>query len=176
MPNREGRIALAIQAIKSGQVSSLRAAAESFDVPYTTLYHRYKGRLAKSADCLGGGTFGEVQYIRQRYFRLSGLGTIPHQNASIVTVHEHFFTPFTTVASLSTYCLCHLLTLLPLSSITRTVILLPLSSLKLTPISYLRAIAVVIYQLHYHLTAFTIYQLHSRLATSSDIRFTVTPQ
>jgi hypothetical protein len=32
-PNQEGRIDLAIQAIKLGQIQSIRAVAEEFDVP-----------------------------------------------------------------------------------------------------------------------------------------------
>ena len=42
-PNQEGRIELAKQAIKLGQIQSIRAAAETYDVPYTTLHHRING-------------------------------------------------------------------------------------------------------------------------------------
>jgi hypothetical protein len=40
---QEGRILLAIQAIKQGQIQKIRAAAKVYDVPYTTLYHRING-------------------------------------------------------------------------------------------------------------------------------------
>jgi helix-turn-helix, Psq domain len=39
---REGRIALAIEALKQGSFTSLLSAAKSYDVPYTTLYHRVR--------------------------------------------------------------------------------------------------------------------------------------
>jgi hypothetical protein len=41
--NQEGRILLAIQAIKQGQIQSLRAAAASYDVNYSSLYYRFHG-------------------------------------------------------------------------------------------------------------------------------------
>jgi hypothetical protein len=44
---QEGRIALAIQANKQGSVRSVRVAAESFDVPRTTLRRRSNGTKAK---------------------------------------------------------------------------------------------------------------------------------
>jgi helix-turn-helix, Psq domain len=37
---REGRIALAIEALKQGYFTSLKGAAKSYDVPYTTLRRR----------------------------------------------------------------------------------------------------------------------------------------
>src|SRR5450432_10869 len=39
---REGRIALAIEALKQGSFTSLLGAARSYDVPYTTLRHRVR--------------------------------------------------------------------------------------------------------------------------------------
>src|SRR5450432_827129 len=44
---REGRIALAIEALKQGYFTSLKAAARSYDVPYTTLYDRVHNRPAR---------------------------------------------------------------------------------------------------------------------------------
>jgi hypothetical protein len=44
---KEGRISLAIQAINQGQIKSLKAAARSYDVPYSTLQTRYHGTLAR---------------------------------------------------------------------------------------------------------------------------------
>ena len=40
---KEGRMALAIQALKRGQLSSVRAAAETYDVAESTLRGRVKG-------------------------------------------------------------------------------------------------------------------------------------
>jgi hypothetical protein len=48
--NKEGRISFAKQAIKQGQGQSLRAAAESYDVPLMTFYDRIHGKPARS-DC-----------------------------------------------------------------------------------------------------------------------------
>jgi hypothetical protein len=44
---QEGRIALALAALKQGQLSSIRGAAKSYDIPFTTLYHRIHGQLAR---------------------------------------------------------------------------------------------------------------------------------
>lgn len=41
--NQEGRILLAIQAIKQGQIQSIRVAAATYDVSRLTLYHRIYG-------------------------------------------------------------------------------------------------------------------------------------
>jgi hypothetical protein len=38
MSQTEGRIILALQAYQQGQISSLRAATRTYEVPYTTLY------------------------------------------------------------------------------------------------------------------------------------------
>jgi helix-turn-helix, Psq domain/Tc5 transposase DNA-binding domain len=47
LAQKEGRIALAIQAFKQGHISSLRAAAKAYDVPETTLRDRVKGIPAR---------------------------------------------------------------------------------------------------------------------------------
>jgi len=41
--NQEGRILLAKQAIKLGQIKSIRAAGETYDVPWETLRDRING-------------------------------------------------------------------------------------------------------------------------------------
>jgi hypothetical protein len=46
-PYKEGRILLAIQAIKQGQIQSIRATAASYDIPYTTLYRRIHGTASR---------------------------------------------------------------------------------------------------------------------------------
>ena len=45
--NIEGRIALAILALRTTQCKSIRAAAKSYDVPRSTLQERYHGILSK---------------------------------------------------------------------------------------------------------------------------------
>ena len=47
MSQIEGRIALALQAYQQGQISSLRAAARAYDVPYTSLYRRNQGTTSR---------------------------------------------------------------------------------------------------------------------------------
>jgi Tc5 transposase DNA-binding domain/helix-turn-helix, Psq domain len=48
MSNTEGRIVLALQAYRQNQISSLRAAARTYDVPYMTLYRRNQGTPSRS--------------------------------------------------------------------------------------------------------------------------------
>jgi len=43
--NQEGRIDLALQAFHNGQFRSLRHAADIFNIPYSTLKHRNRGRV-----------------------------------------------------------------------------------------------------------------------------------
>jgi hypothetical protein len=45
--NIEGRILLALDAVKKSYISSFRAAAELYNVPPLTLSHRARGRTAK---------------------------------------------------------------------------------------------------------------------------------
>jgi hypothetical protein len=47
LAQKEGRIALAIQAFKQGHISSLRATAKAYDVPESTLRDRVKGIPAR---------------------------------------------------------------------------------------------------------------------------------
>ena len=44
---QEGRIALAVNALKQGHFTSIRGAAKSYDVPFTTLRRRVRGQLAR---------------------------------------------------------------------------------------------------------------------------------
>ena len=44
---KEGRIALAIQAFNRGQFKSLLAATTSYDVPYSTVYDRVNGHPSR---------------------------------------------------------------------------------------------------------------------------------
>jgi hypothetical protein len=48
--HREGRIELAIKAIRSSQIDSLRKAARIYDIPLSTLSYRLCGRVAR-VDC-----------------------------------------------------------------------------------------------------------------------------
>jgi hypothetical protein len=43
MAQTEGRIELALQAYRRGQFSSLRAAAQAYDISHHTLTRRYQG-------------------------------------------------------------------------------------------------------------------------------------
>lgn len=47
LAQKEGRIALAVQSYKEGHISSLRAAAQMYDVPESTLRGRVKGVPAR---------------------------------------------------------------------------------------------------------------------------------
>jgi len=44
---QEGRIELAVHAIRSGQISSVREAAKTYDVPRSSLQHSISGRVAR---------------------------------------------------------------------------------------------------------------------------------
>jgi predicted HTH domain antitoxin len=45
--NQEGKILLAIQAYKRGQVSSIEKASALYTVPHSTLHDRLKGRTTR---------------------------------------------------------------------------------------------------------------------------------
>jgi Tc5 transposase DNA-binding domain/helix-turn-helix, Psq domain len=47
LSQKEGRIALAIQAFKRGQFKSLRAATKSYNVPYSTIRDRVNGHSSR---------------------------------------------------------------------------------------------------------------------------------
>jgi len=44
---REGRIALAVDALRQGHFTSFRAAAQSYDVQWKTLSRRFRGQLPR---------------------------------------------------------------------------------------------------------------------------------
>lgn len=44
---REGRLILALAAIKNGQMNSCRTAAAAYNVPYRTLAYRANGRVPR---------------------------------------------------------------------------------------------------------------------------------
>jgi helix-turn-helix, Psq domain len=46
--NQEGKILLAMQAIRLGQIKCMRVAAKTFEVPYITLRRRMKGISSRS--------------------------------------------------------------------------------------------------------------------------------
>ena len=48
-PNQEGRLELAIKAINTGQITSVRKAAHSYDVPRSTLQTRLHGIKERSS-------------------------------------------------------------------------------------------------------------------------------
>jgi hypothetical protein len=45
--NHEGKILLAIQAYKRGQISSIKKASALYSVPFTSLWHRIHGRTTR---------------------------------------------------------------------------------------------------------------------------------
>jgi hypothetical protein len=47
LAQKEGRMALAVQAFKQGHISSVRATAKAYDVPESTLRTRVKGIRAR---------------------------------------------------------------------------------------------------------------------------------
>ena len=47
-PNREGRVLLAIKAIQTDQIPSIREAARQFNIPESTLRTRLAGTLLRS--------------------------------------------------------------------------------------------------------------------------------
>ena len=49
--HQEGRIELAKQAVKQGQIQSIQGAAEVYDVPERILGYRIHGRIARD-DCV----------------------------------------------------------------------------------------------------------------------------
>jgi hypothetical protein len=77
--NIEGRIALAIYALGSGQCKSIRAAAKAYDVPRSTLQERYHGirpqRETRPAACKL--TITEEEVLLQRILDLDSQGFPP---------------------------------------------------------------------------------------------------
>ena len=48
--HQEGRISLAVQALQSVQITSIRQAAKTYNIPFTTLRVCFHGRIARK-DC-----------------------------------------------------------------------------------------------------------------------------
>ena len=53
----EDRIVLAIEALNSGQIPSIRKAAAAFDVPLSTLHNRLTGRVSRQQSQVGRRKF-----------------------------------------------------------------------------------------------------------------------
>jgi hypothetical protein len=45
--SQEGKILLALSDLKEGRINSIRAAAKLYELPYTTLHARTKGRMSR---------------------------------------------------------------------------------------------------------------------------------
>jgi hypothetical protein len=58
---QEGRVQLAIQAMKNGRFTPIAAAARSFDVPRTTLSDRMKGVTNQHEKWANGHKFTKVE-------------------------------------------------------------------------------------------------------------------
>ena len=85
MPSQnEGRISLALQAYNSNQVSSLRAAASTYDVPLTTLRERRTGILPRAIAPANSRKFTleEEQIILQQVLQRSAEG-LPLQRVAV---------------------------------------------------------------------------------------------
>jgi hypothetical protein len=80
----EGRISLALQAYNSNQVSSLRAAASTYDVPLTTLRERRTGILPRAIAPANSRKFTleEEQIILQQVLQRSAEG-LPLQRVAV---------------------------------------------------------------------------------------------
>ncbi len=64
MANQEGKILLALEDIKMGQIKSLRAAAKLYDIPRSTLQARAGGRISREDRGPSG-----YNWLRLRSFR-----------------------------------------------------------------------------------------------------------
>ena len=83
--NQEGKILLAIQAFKSGQISSIRKAAALYDVPYTTLQNRLNGRTTRENSQLRNRkmTLAEESFLEKWILSMDERGQPPR----VSTVH-----------------------------------------------------------------------------------------
>jgi hypothetical protein len=80
MPSQtEGRVALALQAYNTHQSPSLRTAATTYDVPYTTLYRRHTGVLSRADTTANSRKFtdNEEQILLRKILQLSADGFPP---------------------------------------------------------------------------------------------------
>jgi hypothetical protein len=74
MPSQtNGRVALALQAYNTHQFPSLRTAATTYDVPYTTLYRRHTGVLSRADTTANSRRFtdNEGQILLRKILQLS---------------------------------------------------------------------------------------------------------
>ena len=83
MPSQiEGRVSLALQAYTTHQIASLRSAATTYDVPYTTLHRRHAGVLSR-ADTPARSrklTNDEEQILLRKILQLSADGFPPQRS------------------------------------------------------------------------------------------------
>jgi hypothetical protein len=83
MPSQsEGRVSLALQAYITHQIPSLRTAATTYEVPYTTLYRRHTGVLSR-ADTIAKSrkfTNNEKQLFLRKILQLSADGFPPQRD------------------------------------------------------------------------------------------------
>ena len=80
MPSEtEGRISLALQAYTDNQISSLRATANTYDIPFTTLRERHLGVLSRKETTPNSRKFtnNEEQVLLQKVLQLSADGFPP---------------------------------------------------------------------------------------------------
>ncbi len=79
--NLEGRLLLALQAYSLSKIKSLRAAALSYDVPYTTLYRRYRGISSRRESQPNSRKLSntEEEVLLQRILDLDDQGFPPRQ-------------------------------------------------------------------------------------------------
>ena len=78
-PNLEGKIDLAIDAIKNKKIKSVHAAARLYEVPYQTLHHRLEGRLSRASIRANGLrlSYTEEEAIKNWIISLSKRGANP---------------------------------------------------------------------------------------------------
>lgn len=77
----EGRVSLALQAYICHQTSSLRATADIYDVPYTTLYRRHLGVLSRADTSANSRKFtnNEESLLLRKILQLSADGYPPQR-------------------------------------------------------------------------------------------------
>jgi hypothetical protein len=51
---QEGRVVLAINTLKKGQITTIRKALYLYDVPWTTLQYHLQGRTERQSICVNG--------------------------------------------------------------------------------------------------------------------------
>lgn len=82
MPSQtEGRVSLALQAYRTSQLTSLRAAANAYDVSLTTLHRRHAGIQARAATSANSRKFSDLeeQVLLRKILQLSDDGFPPQR-------------------------------------------------------------------------------------------------